>query len=87
VEEVIAAKSAGETPPEAPRPAASGKVLDLMAALENSVRAARESRGEAGEEDGGGGEAEVTELPRPKRTAPAAAKRTSSAPKKSTARS
>ncbi|MEU0253409.1 Ku protein [Streptomyces sp. NPDC006184] len=45
LEEVIAAKAAGETPPEAPAPATGGKVLDLMAALENSVRAARESRG------------------------------------------
>ncbi|MFI9151854.1 Ku protein [Streptomyces sp. NPDC053367] len=56
VEEVIAAKAAGEAPPEAPEPAAGGKVLDLMAALENSVRAAKESRGEA--------PAEVTHLPR-----------------------
>ncbi|MFE3633837.1 Ku protein [Streptomyces cellostaticus] len=46
LEEVIAAKAAGETPPEAPEPAEGGTVLDLMAALENSVRAARESRGE-----------------------------------------
>ncbi|MFD8520952.1 Ku protein [Streptomyces capillispiralis] len=46
VEEVIAAKAAGEAPPEAPAPERGGKVLDLMAALENSVRAARESRGE-----------------------------------------
>ncbi|WP_234543541.1 Ku protein [Streptomyces shenzhenensis] len=54
LEEVIAAKAAGETPPEAPAPAAGGKVLDLMAALEKSVRAAKESRGE---------EAEVTPMP------------------------
>lgn len=46
LEEVIAAKAAGETPPEAPEPAEGGKVLDLMSALENSVRAARRSRGE-----------------------------------------
>ncbi|MGV9272921.1 non-homologous end joining protein Ku [Streptomyces griseosporeus] len=46
VEEVIAAKVAGHAPPEAPEPATGGKVLDLMAALENSVRAAQESRGE-----------------------------------------
>ncbi|MGW2638732.1 non-homologous end joining protein Ku [Streptomyces sp. NPDC001348] len=46
LEEVIAAKAAGETPPELPAPPSGGKVLDLMAALENSVRAARESRGE-----------------------------------------
>lgn len=55
VEEVIAAKAAGETPPEAPAPADGGKVLDLMAALEKSVREARESRG-------GEGEAEVRNL-------------------------
>ncbi|MFF8970348.1 Ku protein [Streptomyces sp. NPDC014995] len=46
VEEVVAAKAAGEAPPEAPAPVSSGKVLDLMAALEKSVRAAKESRGE-----------------------------------------
>ncbi|MEU0050744.1 Ku protein [Streptomyces sp. NPDC006309] len=56
LEEVIAAKAAGETPPEAPAPATGGKVLDLMAALENSVRAARESRATPT------GEAEVTPL-------------------------
>ncbi|MET8560530.1 Ku protein [Streptomyces flaveolus] len=49
LEEVIAAKASGEAPPEAPEPAAGGKVLDLMAALESSVRAARESRGEEAE--------------------------------------
>ncbi|WP_446697127.1 non-homologous end joining protein Ku [Streptomyces cinereospinus] len=51
VEEVIAAKAAGEALPEAPAPATGGKVLDLMAALEGSVRAARESRGEAPAEE------------------------------------
>lgn len=56
VEEVIAAKAAGEAPPEMPQPEREGKVLDLMAALENSVRAARESRGEE--------DAEVKQLPR-----------------------
>ncbi|MGW3461641.1 non-homologous end joining protein Ku [Streptomyces olivaceoviridis] len=45
LEEVIAAKASGEAPPETPEPATGGKVLDLMAALESSVRAARESRG------------------------------------------
>ncbi|MFJ4002960.1 Ku protein [Streptomyces sp. NPDC090023] len=49
LEEVIAAKAAGETPPETPAPAEGGKVLDLMAALEKSVRDARESRGGEGE--------------------------------------
>lgn len=59
LEEVIAAKAAGEEPPEVPAPAPGGKVLDLMAALENSVRAAKESRGAEEAEH-----AEVTALPR-----------------------
>nr|WP_202544363.1 Ku protein [Streptomyces sp. SID5606] len=93
LEEVIAAKSAGETPPESRAEEKPGKVLDLMAALESSVRAARESRG--------GEEAEVRSLPQgekssrraPKETGgkkstSAAAKKTAAkkaAPKKSTA--
>ncbi|GAA0667713.1 Ku protein [Streptomyces thermocarboxydovorans] len=77
LEEVIAAKAAGETPPELPEPERGGKVLDLMAALENSVRAARESRGESAEE------AEVKPLPR-RKTSRAAPKETGA--KKSTAK-
>ncbi|MGW3847983.1 non-homologous end joining protein Ku [Streptomyces fagopyri] len=89
VEELIAAKASGERVPAAPEgEKAGGKVLDLMAALEKSVRAAKESRGEetdgatgarAGERSGGkagesGGSAEVTPLParRSARTAPKA---------------
>ncbi|MFD4576053.1 Ku protein [Streptomyces sp. NPDC058417] len=64
VEEVVAAKAAGETPPESPAPSSSGKVLDLMAALENSVRAAKQSRGEPDEK----AEAEVRHLPPRKQT-------------------
>lgn len=59
VEELIAAKASGVEAPAAPageRP--GGKVLDLMAALEKSVRAAKESRGEEAGEPG-----EVTPLP------------------------
>ncbi|MEV8594825.1 Ku protein [Streptomyces sp. NPDC052012] len=92
LEEVIAAKAAGETPPELPEPERGGKVLDLMAALENSVRAARESRGEPAEE------AEIKSLPQRKssRAAPketggkkstakkTAAKKTASSARKST---
>ncbi|MGW0083542.1 non-homologous end joining protein Ku [Streptomyces sp. NPDC003393] len=77
LEEVIAAKAAGEAPPETPEPAPGGKVLDLMAALEKSVRAAKESRGEevAGPKEAKGpeeaaaeepAEAEVRHLPRRK---------------------
>nr|BFD82703.1 Ku protein [Streptomyces sp. Xyl84] len=96
LEEVIAAKASGEAPPETHEPAPGGKVLDLMAALENSVRAARRSRGE--EEDGaktageggqeaeaeGEGDAEVRHLPRRKaaRTAPQKAESGKTAAKK-----
>jgi DNA end-binding protein Ku len=69
LEEVVAAKAAGEAPPEAPEPARGGKVLDLMAALENSVRAAKESRGEEPAEE----EAEVRRLA-PRKSARAAPK-------------
>ncbi|MDH6548737.1 DNA end-binding protein Ku [Streptomyces sp. SAI-041] len=75
LEEVVAAKAAGEAPPESPEPARSGKVLDLMAALEKSVREAKESRGE---EPG-----EVRQLPQ-RKSARAAPKQTGG--KKSTAR-
>lgn len=83
LEEVIAAKAAGEAPPEAPAPAAGGKVLDLMAALESSVRAARESR----EPASAAGEAEVRALSRrrstPKETG---AKKSASTAKKTAAK-
>ncbi|MEU1314162.1 Ku protein [Streptomyces tibetensis] len=79
VEEVIAAKAAGEAPPQAPEPATGGKVLDLMAALESSVRAARESRGEEAEH------AEVKSLPQ-RGTARAAPKQTGGKKSTSTAK-
>ncbi|MFI2908984.1 Ku protein [Streptomyces sp. PDY-4] len=93
VEEVIAAKASGEAPPETPAPERGGKVLDLMAALENSVRAARESRGEEPEEE----EAEVKRLPQRKtsRSSPketggkkstSTTKKTASGARKSTAK-
>ncbi|MEQ8147296.1 Ku protein [Streptomyces sp. OP7] len=89
VEEVVAAKAAGEAPPEVAAPERGGKVLDLMAALENSVRAAKESRGE---------DAEVKHLPQretsrssPKETGgkkstSTAKKKTASSPRKSTSK-
>lgn len=79
VEEVIAAKAAGEAPPQAPEPATGGKVLDLMAALESSVRAARESRGEDAEH------AEVKSLPQ-RKTTRAAPKQTGGKKSTSTAK-
>ena len=57
VEEMITAKAAGEQPADVPAPARSGKVLDLMAALEKSVREAQESRGAEP-----GAKAEVTSI-------------------------
>ncbi|MFE0171689.1 Ku protein [Streptomyces sp. NPDC059002] len=62
VEELIAAKVEG-TAPAGQSPAADaggGKVIDLMAALESSVRAARSARGEAAGDDA---VADVTPLP------------------------
>ncbi|MGJ5753368.1 DNA end-binding protein Ku [Streptomyces puniciscabiei] len=82
LEEVIAAKASGEAPPEAPAPAAAGKVLDLMAALENSVRAARESRGEPAPS---GGPAEVRPLPGKAAPKAAGGKKSTSTAKKTAA--
>ncbi|MFJ8860087.1 Ku protein [Streptomyces sp. NPDC102451] len=53
VEELVAAKAAGEPVAEEEAEEPGGKVIDLMAALESSVRAAKESHGE---DDGHGGE-------------------------------
>ncbi|MEU3403495.1 Ku protein [Streptomyces sp. NPDC006670] len=80
VEAMIAAKSGGAfEPSEAVVEPAGGQVIDLMAALESSVRAARASRGGEGGEDG---EAEVTPI---RRKAAAAASPKAVGGKKSTA--
>lgn len=81
LEEVIAAKVSGEAPPETPAAAPAGKVLDLMAALEKSVRAAKESRGEepAPEET-----AEITPIDKKPTSR---TKKTAASQKKSTAQS
>ena len=89
LEAVIEAKAAGREPPEVEAPAEpKGRVVDLMSALQDSVRAAKESRGEEV------GDADVHEM-RPakkatgkKTTKKAAAKKTSgkNAPAKKTAR-
>ncbi|MFD4691157.1 Ku protein [Streptomyces sp. NPDC058463] len=50
VEELVAAKAAGETVETAEEESGGGQVIDLMAALESSVRAAKESHGEDGDE-------------------------------------
>lgn len=87
VEEMIAAKVEGGgtyTPAPAAEPG-GGKVIDLMAALENSVRAARTARGEkSGAEPDQ--EAEVTSLrSRTSRTTKSAAGKTTAARKSSPA--
>lgn len=50
VEELVAAKAAGEAVETAAEEDGGGQVIDLMAALESSVRAAKESHGEGGDE-------------------------------------
>ncbi|WP_031148220.1 Ku protein [Streptomyces erythrochromogenes] len=84
VEAMIAAKAGGAfEPTEATVEPAGGQVIDLMAALEKSVRAAKASRGEGGggaEDDaeaGAGAGAEVT----PMRRRGGAGRKTSAAPK------
>ncbi|MFE3388152.1 non-homologous end joining protein Ku [Streptomyces anulatus] len=60
VEELVAAKAAGEIVlPAEPEDTGDGKVIDLIAALENSVRAARKSRNVEGAGDGDGDMADV----------------------------
>ncbi|MFC8626623.1 non-homologous end joining protein Ku [Streptomyces anulatus] len=55
VEELVAAKAAGEIVlPAEPEDTGDGKVIDLIAALENSVRAARKSQKVEGEGAGDG---------------------------------
>ncbi|MGW0824602.1 non-homologous end joining protein Ku [Streptomyces sp. NPDC002845] len=80
VEELIAAKVSGEEAPSLPAEEPGGKVLDLMSALEKSVREAKESRGE---------EAEVAPMPRKSASARKPSARTApkeAAGKKPTAR-
>ncbi|MEU9082296.1 Ku protein [Streptomyces sp. NPDC048357] len=65
VEAMIAAKAGGGfEPAEAVREPAGGQVIDLMAALEKSVRAAKASRGEGDAGAGAGAGGEVTPLRR-----------------------
>ncbi|MFE0577560.1 Ku protein [Streptomyces sp. NPDC058874] len=82
VEAMIAAKAGGAfEPAEATVEPAGGQVIDLMAALEKSVRAAKASRGEGARPDGAapesGTEAEVT----PMRRRGGTKRRASAAPK------
>ncbi|MFI9569615.1 non-homologous end joining protein Ku [Streptomyces rishiriensis] len=65
VAKIIESKRENKPLPEAPEPKEQGQVLDLMAALQESVRKAQASRGETAETD-----ADVHDL-EPKKTAPA----------------
>ncbi|MBL1067351.1 Ku protein [Streptomyces sp. 7-21] len=69
VEELVSAKLAGAAPERPGEPVPTGgKVIDLMSALEDSVRSARRARGEedGGEDEGeDGGGATVAPLTRP----------------------
>ncbi|MFF5974407.1 Ku protein [Streptomyces sp. NPDC012769] len=79
VEEMIAAKAEGGAglAPAEPETRGGGQVIDLMAALESSVRAAKEARGEP---------AEVTELRPRKKAATGTTAPKETGAKKSTAR-
>ncbi|MFF7845270.1 Ku protein [Streptomyces ossamyceticus] len=70
VGQVIEAKREGRQPPSTPEPEAPGQVVDLMAALEQSVAKAKASRGEGG--------ADVDEMPAKKTPAKKTAKSTAS---------
>ncbi|MES9594255.1 Ku protein [Streptomyces sp. NPDC094045] len=94
VEELIAAKAEGRTPEPSRAEESGGKVIDLIAALESSVRAAKEARGEepeTGEEQADRPVAKVTSLAGRKKSggtgakkkATAAAKKTTTSTKKS----
>ncbi|WP_394436463.1 non-homologous end joining protein Ku [Streptomyces sp. SGAir0957] len=77
LEEVIHAKADGRQPPAAaPEEPASGRVLDLMAALEQSVQQARSSRG-----SGDDAHATVHEMPKKKAAAKKTTKKTAAAKK------
>ncbi|MEU3713820.1 Ku protein [Streptomyces catenulae] len=90
VENLVAAKLEGGEP-AAPETAGTsgGQVIDLMAALESSVRAAREGRGEeTGADDGSGEEADATVTPirgRKSTTGGTGAKKSASAGRKTAA--
>ncbi|MFD5884536.1 Ku protein [Streptomyces sp. NPDC060334] len=84
LQQVIEARLQGVEPPRDEQEAAptGGKVIDLMAALENSVRAARESRGEPATADGDT-DAEVRTLPVPGNTRKTAAEKRAATHKRS----
>ncbi|MEU2674946.1 Ku protein [Streptomyces sp. NPDC007164] len=89
VEELIAAKADGRTLEPAGADDSGGKVIDLIAALESSVRAAKEARGEEPEAEAADAPvAEVTSLSGRKKSGGTGAKKkaTASAKKKAAAK-
>jgi DNA end-binding protein Ku len=93
VEALIASKASGEAlEPAASGETGGGKVIDLIAALENSVRAAKKARGEEAEEaeeSESAPVAEVTSLAARKKSGGTGAKKKASAtatPRKTTAK-
>ncbi|MYT35256.1 Ku protein [Streptomyces sp. SID8356] len=63
VEELIAAKASGEAvEPSGSEEPGGGKVIDLIAALESSVRAAKKSRGEGEEAEEAGAEGDMADV-------------------------
>ncbi|WP_334665455.1 Ku protein, partial [Streptomyces cyaneofuscatus] len=90
VEELIAAKASGEAvQPSESEDSGGGKVIDLIAALESSVRAAKKSRGEGeGEAESEEDMADVHPIKKkatPRKTAPQKSSPKSTGGKKSTA--
>jgi DNA end-binding protein Ku len=77
---IIEAKREDRPLPEAPEPQEPAKVLDLMSALQESVAKAKASRGEDE------GEADVHEMPAPKKTTKKAPAKKTAAAKKTTAK-
>ncbi|WP_406735031.1 Ku protein [Streptomyces sp. NBC_01108] len=90
VEELIAAKAEGRSVAPAETAGSGGKVIDLIAALESSVRAAKEARGEepsakSEEESANAPVAEVTSLAGRKKSGGTGAKKKATASTKKTA--
>ncbi|MEU4499627.1 Ku protein [Streptomyces sp. NPDC023998] len=82
LQQVVEARLQGvELPTEEEAVPTGGKVIDLMAALENSVRAAQESRGEGPKSKAEGQDADVRTLPARKTAKKAAAKKAAPARK------
>lgn len=80
VEKLLEAKAEGKEPPKAGTETKPGRVVDLMAALEQSVQNAKESRGETDGSGGtgagtGGKDATVHEMPKTRTAKKSAAKK------------